>query len=101
MTHPGNIGDDYIVYFDRVNDPTRVVGYRNEGVWFNANGAEIQDPSTLDVGSGISPALVNPDQQRVDINSFEDYNPQISVMPRISFSFPISDEALFLHTMMC
>lgn len=95
VTHPGNIGNDYIVYIDRVNDPTRVVGYRNEGIWFNANGAEIQDPSTLDVGSGISPYLVNPDQQRVDINSFEDYNPQLSLMPRISFSFPISDEALF------
>ena len=28
-------------------------------------------------------------------SSFEDYEPQISVMPRLSFSFPISDEANF------
>ena len=29
------------------------------------------------------------------LNAFEDYTPQINVMPRIAFSFPISDEALF------
>ena len=29
------------------------------------------------------------------MSSFKDYDPQITVMPRISFSFPISDEALF------
>ncbi len=95
ITHPANIGDDYVVYVDQVNDPSSIMGYRSEGVWFNANGAEIQDPTVLDAGSGISPYLINPDQQRVDINSFEDYDPQWSVMPRISFSFPISDEALF------
>src|SRR5690606_31086585 len=27
--------------------------------------------------------------------SFKDYEPQINVSPRIAFSFPISDEALF------
>jgi hypothetical protein len=47
------------------------------------------------VGSGISPVLQDPNQQHVKINSFKDYDPQITVMPRISFSFPISDEALF------
>jgi outer membrane receptor protein involved in Fe transport len=31
----------------------------------------------------------------VSSNAFEDYTPQINVMPRIAFSFPISDEALF------
>ena len=93
--HPGNIGSDYIVYADKVESPTRVVGYRNGNIWYNAQGVEIQDPSILDVGSGISPVLEDPNQDRVKINSFKDYDPQISVMPRISFSFPISDEALF------
>ncbi len=95
VSHPANIGNDYTVYVNNVNDPSRIVGYRFENTWFNAEGAEIQDPTILDAGSGISPLLVNPDQNRVDINSFKDYEPQISVMPRISFSFPISDEALF------
>ena len=31
----------------------------------------------------------------VSQTAFEDYTPQINVMPRIAFSFPISDEALF------
>ena len=31
----------------------------------------------------------------VSSNAFEDYKPQINIMPRIAFSFPISDEALF------
>ncbi len=95
VSHPGNMGDDYVVYVDKVNDPTKVVGYRNEYTWFNADGIEILDPSILDVGNGISPALLDQDQDRVTISSFKDYDPQISVMPRISFSFPISDEALF------
>jgi outer membrane receptor protein involved in Fe transport len=92
---PSNMGDNYIVYVDNVNNPTQVVGYRNEYDWFNANGAEIQDPNTLDVGSGISPYLVDPTLERPTIAAFKDYEPQWSIMPRIAFSFPISDEALF------
>ena len=29
------------------------------------------------------------------MNAFEDYEPEIVFMPRIAFSFPISDEAQF------
>jgi len=95
VSHPSNMGDDYVVYVDKVRDPTKVVGYRNEYIWYNADGIEIQDPTILDVGNGISPALLNQEQDQVTISSFKDYDPQINVMPRISFSFPISDEALF------
>lgn len=95
ISHPSNMGSDYVVYVDNVNNPTRVVGYRNEYDWFNASGAEIQDPNSLDVGSGISPYLVDPTLERPTIAAFKDYEPQWSVMPRIAFSFPISDEALF------
>ncbi len=95
QSHPSNMGDDYVVYVDDVKNPTRVVGYRDEYIWYNADGIEILDPTILDVGKGISPALLDPDQSQVTISSFQDYDPQINVMPRISFSFPISDEALF------
>jgi len=95
VTHPSSMGDDYVVYVDKVKDPTKVVGYRNEYIWYNADGLEILDPTILDVGNGISPALLNQNQDQVTISSFKDYDPQINVMPRISFSFPISDEALF------
>lgn len=92
---PGNMGADNVVYVDKVKDPTRIVGFRDGYTWYNADGIEILDPTILDVGGGISPALLDQDQDRVNINSFKDYDPQINVMPRISFSFPISDEALF------
>jgi len=95
VNHPGNMSGDYVVYVDNVDNPTKVMGYRNEFTWFNAEGVEIQDPNLLDAGSGVSPYLVDPDQEQINSSAFQDYEPQISVMPRISFSFPISDEALF------
>lgn len=95
IKHPSNMGDDYVVYVNRVDDPQYVTGYRNNYIWYNAEGIEIQDPYLLDVGNGISPLLVDPTQAQVSTGSFKDYDPQVSVMPRISFSFPISDEALF------
>lgn len=95
IQHPAGIGNDYTIYVDKTDDPNRIVGYRFENTWYNDQGAVIQDPTALDVGSGVSPWIINPDQDRVNISSFKDYEPQISLMPRISFSFPISDEALF------
>ena len=95
VSHPSNIGSDYVVYVNEIDNPSYVTGYRDGFIWYNADGEEIFDPSVLDVGSGIAPKLVNPDQDRVTMESFKDYDPQISIMPRISFSFPISDEALF------
>ncbi len=92
---PSNIGDNYVVYVNRVDDPSFITGYRDGYVWYNAEGIEIFDPTILDVGGGISPLLKDPKQNRVTAASFKDYDPQLNVMPRISFSFPISDEALF------
>ena len=92
---PDNIGDDYAVYVNKIAEKTAVVGYRKGNTWYNAVGDEISDPNVLDMGTGVSPWITNPDQQRVDEKSFKDYDPAWSVMPRISFSFPISDEALF------
>jgi len=92
---PGNIGDDYAVYVDNIKNVTQIMGYRHENTWYDANGAEISDPTTLNAGSGVTAWVKDKDQQHVDVNSFKDYTPQWSVMPRISFSFPISDEALF------
>ena len=92
---PDNIGDDYVPYVNKLGEITEIVGYRNGNTWYNAVGAEISNPDVLDYGTGVSPWVKKPTQQKVDINSFKDYDPAWSVMPRISFSFPISDEALF------
>lgn len=106
--HPGNIGDDYAVYVDDFNSPSpTILGYRNGDTWYDADGVEVSDPNVIAVASStntITPYLVNPSanikSEDFDPNtSFTDYKPQISVMPRIAFSFPISRqqnrEALF------
>jgi outer membrane receptor protein involved in Fe transport len=93
--HPSNMGQDYVVYVDDVKNPTLIKGYRNGGTWYNAQGREITDPSAIETGSGIQPYLVDPSQSGVNSSAFTDYQPQLNFMPRISFSFPISDEALF------
>jgi len=58
----------------------------------------VQDPDLIASSTGVAPYLVNPDnaqKNEIQPDAFQDYTPQIVVMPRISFSFPISDEALF------
>lgn len=98
--HPSNIGSDYYVYVNDIANPTEIVGYRDGSNWYNASGTEIADPKSIAqaTSSGrITPYLVTNDVDNLtlDATSFKDYDPQINVMPRIAFSFPISDEALF------
>jgi outer membrane receptor protein involved in Fe transport len=103
-TIPSAISDEAVVY---VNDfesaqPT-ILGYRLEDKWFDKNGFEISDPADIAEGSvsgGITPYLKNP---AADItssahdpkSSFKDYEAQISIMPRISFTFNLSERASF------
>ncbi len=97
-SHPTNMGENFVVYVDDVADPSTINGYRSGSTWYNAYGVEVQDPKVIASSTGIAPYLVNPDQAQrneITVDAFEDYTPQIVVMPRVSFSFPISDEALF------
>lgn len=103
--HPGNIGEDYVVYVDNVQNPSTILGYRDGDTWFNAQGAELTDASALRVSNGLPAPLLTTEGETnyrennnsVDIRaeSFEDYEPQTNFMPRIAFNFPISDEAKF------
>lgn len=95
VSHPGNIGSDYVVYVNDLKNPTSILGYRNGSVWYNAEGIEVTDPTVIRSGTGIAPYLKNPDQEVISSNAFTDYQPQINVMPRISFSFPLNENALF------
>ncbi|MCI5058992.1 MAG: carboxypeptidase regulatory-like domain-containing protein [Flavobacteriales bacterium] len=95
---PENIGSDYVVYVNDLQNPTSIVGFRDGHTWYNAEGSEIQDASILETASGIAPLLVDNSKTRgqdIDASSFKDYKPQIKVMPRISFAFPITDKAEF------
>ena len=97
---PSTIEDDYIVYVDDLSAPSTIVGYRDGDVWYNDAGLVISDPTLLAEAAGgkIAPYLIDPisaSQARVTMDAFEDYKPQTVFMPRIAFSFPISDEAQF------
>jgi len=94
--HPANMGDDFVVYVDNLRNPTTIMGYRNGSTWYDSEGLVVTDPTKpLDAGNGVIPYLEDRDNIEVTSKAFSDYEPQISVMPRVSFSFPISDEALF------
>jgi len=92
---PESIGEDYVVYVNDVANPTQINGFRDGEVWFDQDGTVTQDPSTLRGASGIAPWLLKPEQTSISADAFEDYKVAINVMPRIAFSFPISDEANF------
>ncbi len=96
VTHPLGMGSDYVVYVDDANNPSSITGYRTNSVWYNAEGSPISDPvRALDRGNGVQPYLVDPSNKDITSAVFKDYDPQTNWMPRISFSFPISDDALF------
>jgi outer membrane receptor protein involved in Fe transport len=94
-TRPAGVGDEYVVYVNDLDNPTEVVGYRDGQDWFDENGEAINDPKSLAQASTtgqITPYLVNSEDS---IPVFKDFEPQTDFSPRISFSFPISDEAQF------
>jgi len=96
---PANVADDFKVYVQSPEDD-RVVGFRRDEVWFDANGTQLNDGTELFQGGVVTPAYVeeDPDIKSEDFDpttAFEDYEPQWTVMPRLAFSFPISDEANF------
>ncbi len=83
---PSNIGNDFAVYFSG-ND---VVGYRDlDGNFFDSNGQEAQAGDILLLGK--------PEAQTTEVteDTFRDYEPQVTFMPRIGVSFPVTDQALF------
>ncbi|MEX1190038.1 MAG: TonB-dependent receptor [Bacteroidia bacterium] len=103
FARPANIGDDYVVYVRDVNNtdlnnPGNIVGYRNGTRWYSSEGEEIADPIVIAQASNTgraTPALLDPQNQVVTSGAFRDYKPQVNLMPRIAFQFPISDVAQF------
>lgn len=100
---PANIGDDFVVYVDDYSASAgdiEVVGYRDGNDWYNADGVRIDSPNSISGSTLFGPYLTQrtvelDGTQLLDENAFEDYDPQINLMPRLAFSFPISDEAVF------
>ena len=119
---PGNIGNDYKVYLNE--SETGVQAYRDGDQWFQADGTPVNSSIEIEgIRSGlVFPVFADPNAQGnpnyiksqafaevknvsrdpnvttsrsgIDMN-FEDYKPQINIMPRLAFSFPISADANF------
>ena len=105
---PSSIPSNYIVYVDNATAPTEIVGYRSPTTngntyvnWYTPQGVLVNSPTVLANNAGISqvyPYLENPSAPKntINPNAFTPYSPQINLMPRIAFSFPISDLASFV-----
>lgn len=108
---PSTIGDDYIPYVDKDPDQqasnagiggAKFVGYRNGNKWYDKNGNPITDPQQIAREAKTNrnmPLLVDPkNPQLPTVASFTDYVPDIKLLPRIWFSFPISTTSQFFGT---
>jgi hypothetical protein len=97
VNHPSNLNDNAVIYVDDAENPNKIVGYREGSRWYNENGIEVQSAEYLRIKTTkgiIQPYLVNANQ-KLSNESFEDFSPEILVLPRLSFSFPINTTALF------
>jgi outer membrane receptor protein involved in Fe transport len=98
---PGTIGDDYKVYVTSSNDRT-VKAFRNGETWFFADGTQAPDGNVIFGGGVVTPYLRDTiagddifDVRYNPNSSFQDYTPQVNWLPRLAFSFPISEDANF------
>jgi len=79
------------------NAPHSIVAYRDGKIWYNSLGQEVTDPSSY-LGQGgpvLSETYLPGSVSKVSQKAFVNYKPQLSLMPRISFSFPVSTNSLF------
>jgi len=97
-----NAGDDWIPYVqiadqDINNAPKTIVAYRNDKIWYNSYGQEVTDPtSALGTGGPVLQRSLDPEApSKVESKAFEEYKPEVNIMPRLSFSFPVSTNSLF------
>jgi outer membrane receptor protein involved in Fe transport len=99
-TTPGTVSNDAVVYTDDGTLNGSVTAYRDADVWYTAEGTEVNSPINIFGVDRALPALVtqndNIQSDNFDPNTtFVDAAPTINFMPRLSFSFPISEEANF------
>ncbi len=97
IAHPESIGEDYAVYVNNSETPSEILGYRKDNTWYDADGIEISTPDLIanETGGQVQPMLQDGLNQEIVRESFRDYDPQVNVLPRVWFSFPINSEAQF------
>lgn len=99
---PNTIGDNFKVYTVSDQDKSPVA-FRNGDTWYFPDGRQANDGVSI-YGSGgvVNPLLVDPvrggeitSDEFDPTTAFEDYTPQVNWLPRLGFSFPISEDANF------
>ncbi|MEM1319052.1 MAG: carboxypeptidase regulatory-like domain-containing protein [Bacteroidota bacterium] len=97
---PPAVQDDFKVYVEGEGSNT-VRAFRRGEQWYFPDGNPANDGNVIFGGQVVTPKLADPENSDIkrtgfDTNlSFEDYEPQINWMPRLAFSFPISEAANF------
>ncbi len=99
---PPAVQDSWKVYVVSEGS-TEVRAYRDGDQWYTAEGSPVNSGFEI-LGNEIpNPYYIERNSANRNIRSrdfdptqsFEDYTPQVNWMPRLAFSFPISDEANF------
>ncbi|MGZ3940672.1 MAG: carboxypeptidase regulatory-like domain-containing protein [Bacteroidia bacterium] len=96
---PSSVPKDAVVYVTDAGTKN-IAGYRSGDNWYDASGNAVSDPKIIGELSGgqALPWLVKDEDYKksgYSNSAFTAYKPQINVMPRVAFSFPISDVANF------
>ncbi|MBK6564847.1 MAG: carboxypeptidase regulatory-like domain-containing protein [Saprospiraceae bacterium] len=100
---PESVGNDYSVYVQD-GESDKVVAFRKADQWYLPNGTAVSGGNAIFQGGIVTPSYAGKKSGRIlDIQndefdpntSFVDYKPQINFMPRMAFSFPISEDAGF------
>lgn len=115
LPQPASVGNDYNVYIESEENPT-IKAFRKGDQWFLPNGTAVSGGNVIYQGGLVYPSYAGiskeTGRQERQLNiqssgpdelgrvykseySFVDYKPQINFMPRLAFSFPISDDAGF------
>lgn len=95
---PANIKDNFVIYVDNQENP-KALGFRNGDTWYDIEGQEVRSINSI-LGSPV-PLLPEGQATKTAENgfkpelAFEKYKAQYTFMPRLQFSFNISDNALF------
>ncbi len=102
FSFPTNIPETATVYVDNAFNPTRITGFRDGDTWYNSGGVQVSDFKGANTNPIAQPFIIDEvesSHRGVFVgeqgSALKDYDPQFVIMPRIAFSFPISDEALF------
>jgi TonB-dependent Receptor Plug Domain len=99
---PSTIKSTFIPYYSEANGLGNLVGFRDGDQWYDLSGNKV---ISSEVVSGPNNGVIYPvsEIQKTDFASyskdiskgFQDVKPQINLLPRVAFSFPISDVANF------